>query len=129
MGLGDRLRAMAALGSGELRGAYRERKRTIRLEADHKRLKAKTRIEVARIKAMEAKEMADLETAMYNAQIAAMRAKEQAKRVRHTAGVYTPRERIGKLARGAAHIGGAFYRGLTAPNGSTRRRSTKRRHR
>jgi len=123
MGLVDQLQAYAALGKGELRGAYLDHKRQIKLKADHKRAQAKTRIATAKIKADEAKEMADLEAAMYQAQIAAQNARKLAKALRHQAGHYTVGERFGQFAGGAYKVGGAFVKGLTTPE----RKSTRRR--
>ena len=91
----DRLRAMASLGAGELRGAYLDYKQQIVRKAELKRQKAKNDITRARIKAEAAKEMADLETAMWGQDV--------------------------------VKIGGAFIRGLTTPDGSTRKRSTRKR--
>ena len=119
---GDRLQAAAALGLGELRGAYNDRKRRIELEAENKRQKAKTAIERARIKAVKAKELADLETAMYEARIAAQQAQAKAKKTRQAAGVYTPGERIGRVAHGTAVAAKGFYTGLTTSDPKRRRR-------
>ena len=121
---GDRLRAAAELGMGELRGAYNDRKRRIELKAKQKRQLAKTKIEKARIKAVEAREMADLEREMYEAKLAAQRARQRAKEARRATGTYTPGERLGMLARGAVDVGGAFYKGLQTP--PPKKRVTKR---
>ena len=123
MSLGERLKAMAELGAGELRGAYLDRKQEIRDKAESKRQQAKSRIELARIKAVEAKEMADLESAMYGAQIAAQNAKKRAKQLRHQAGHYTPGERLGTVGRGATGVGVRFVKGLMTPD--TARRTTR----
>lgn len=121
MGLGDRLKAMAELGSGELRGAYQEKKQEIKAKADAKRQLAKTKIGLARIKADEAKEMADLEAAMYQAQIAAQNAQKRAKQLRHQAGHFTVGERLGQAGRGAAGVGVGFVRGMMNPDAAARR--------
>ena len=131
---GDRLQAAAALGMGELRGAYNDRKREIALKARHKRQLAKTKIERERIKAVEAKEMADLERGMYEAKLAAQQAQERTRLARRATGTYTPGERLGMFARGAVGVGrgavvvgGAFYKGLQTPpkkRATTRKRST-----
>lgn len=118
----DQLRAKAALSRGELRGAYNERKKRIELEAKHRRRDAKTVIARQRIKAEEAKEMADLEREMYEAKLAAIQAKEKAKKARHAVGAFTPSERLGRFVRGAGATTGAFYRGLTTPDSKRRRR-------
>jgi hypothetical protein len=118
----DQLRAAAALGMAELRGAYNERKQKIEQKAEHKRQKAKTAIERQRIKALEIKEMADLEREMYEAKLAAIQAKEKAKKARQATGVFTPGEHLGRFARGAGAAGGAFYKGLTTSSSKRRRR-------
>jgi len=119
---------MAELGAGELRGAYLDRKQAIRDKAESKRQQAKGKIELARIKAVEAKEVADLESAMYGAQIAAQNARKHAKQLRHQAGHYTPRERLGQASRGATGIGVRFVKGLMTPDTARRtsRKTTKR---
>lgn len=133
---GDRLRAAAGLGAAELRGAYNDRRRKIELKASQKRQLARTRIEREKIKAQKDKEMADLEREMYEAKIAAQQARARARDARLRAGVYTPGEQLGRLARGAAvfsrgaaQVSGEFYRGLTTgkPPRKTGRKTTKRR--
>ncbi len=121
----DQLDAMARLGAGELRGAYLGRKQRIELRARAKRLRAKNSLEKARIRADAAKEMANLETRTYTAMIAAQKAQARAKATRHAAGEYTYGERIGKVARGAADIGGTFFKGLITLDKPTRRRSAR----
>ena len=96
MGLVDQLKAYAALGRGELRGIYRERKKEIEAKAELKRHQAKTRIGAAKAKADKAREMADLEAAMYQAEIDQQLAEERAKQLRHRAGHYTVGERFGR---------------------------------
>ena len=118
---GDRLQAAAELGMGELRGAYNDRKRRIELRAATQREEAKTAIEKARVKAVKAREMADLECAMYEARIAAQQAQARAKKARHTAGVYTPGERLGRGARGVTSAAKGFYKGLTTSDSKRRR--------
>lgn len=118
----DQLRARAALSRGELRGAYNARKRKIELEAKHRRQEAKTVIARQHIKAIEAKEMADLEREMYEARLAERQAKEKAKKARHAVGAFTPSERFDRLVRGAGRATGAFYKGLVTPDSKRRRR-------
>lgn len=101
---GDRLRAAAALGLGELRGAYDRRKKAIELKAEQERAKAKTALERERIKAVKVKEMADLESDLYKAILAGQQAQAKAKQLRQSAGVYTSGERFGKVARGVGGI-------------------------
>jgi len=127
MSLGDRLKAMAELGAGELRGAYLEKKQEIKAKADVKRQMAKTRIGLARVKAVEAKEMADLEAAMYEAEIAAQNAKRHTKQLRHQAGHYTVGERLGIAGRGAAGVSVGFVRGLMADPKRVPRKPARRR--
>jgi hypothetical protein len=124
---GDRLRAYAELGSAELRAAHADRKRRIELRADQRRQEAKTRIEKERVKAQKAKELADLEREMYEARLAAIQARDRAKRARHAAGVFTPAEHMVRVARGATEVSKAFYKGFTKPQ--PRRRSTRRKSR
>ena len=125
MGLVDQLKAAAMLGKGELRGIYRERKEEIEAEAEFKRRQAKTRIEVAKAKADKAKEMADLEAAMYQAEIDQQLAEERAKQLRHRAGHYTVGERFGRFAGDAYKVGASFVQGLREEPKRTRR-TTKR---
>lgn len=112
MGLIDQLKAYAALGRGELRGIYQERKKEIEAKAELKRRQAKTRIEVAKAKADKAKEMAELEAAMYQAEIDQQLAEERAKQLRHKAGHYTVGERVGRFAGDAYRVGSSFVQGL-----------------
>ena len=125
MGLVDQLKAYATLGKGELRGIYRERKKEIEAKAELKRRQAKTRIEAAKAKADKAKEMADLEAAMYQAEIDQQLAEEQAKQLRHRAGHYTVGERFGRFAGDTYKVGASFVRGLREEPKRTRR-TTKR---
>ena len=125
MGLVDQLKATAMLGRGELRGIYRERKKEIEAKAELKRRQAKTRIEVAKAKADKAKEMADLEAAMYRAEIDQQLAEEQAKQLRHRAGHYTVGERFGRFAGDTYKVGASFVRGLREEP-KRARRTTKR---
>ena len=125
MGLVDQLKAYAALGRGELRGIYQERKKEIEAKAELKRRQAKTRIEAAKVKADKAKEMADLEAAMYQAEIDQQLAEEQAKQLRHRAGHYTVSERFGRFVSDASKVSSSFVRGLREEPKRTRR-TTKR---
>ena len=125
MGLVDQLKAYAALGRGELRGIYQERKKEIEAKAELKRRQAKTRIEAAKAKADKAKEMADLEAAMYQAEIDQQLAEEQAKQLRHRAGHFTVGERFGRFAGDTYKVGASFVRGLREEPKRTRR-TTKR---
>lgn len=126
MGLIDQLTATAMLGRGELRRVYQDRKRKIEAKAKAKRAQAKGRIAAAKIKAEEAKELADLEAAMYQAQINAQNAQKRAKELRHQAGVYTPGEHVGRLAGDVYKVGKSFVGGLmTEPK--KQRRTTRRR--
>ena len=121
MGLVDQLKAYAALGRGELRGIYQERKKEIEAKAELKRRQAKTRIEAAKAKADKAKEMADLEAAMYQAEIDQQLAEEQAKQLRHRAGHYTVGERFGRFAGDTYKVGASFVQGLREEPKRTRR--------
>lgn len=121
MGLVDQLKAYTALGRGELRGIYQERKKEIEAEAELKRRQAKTRIEVAKAKADKAKEMADLEAAMYQAEIDQQLAEEQAKQLRHRAGHYTVGERFGRFVSDASKVSASFVQGLREEPKRTRR--------
>lgn len=121
----DRLNAMARLGAGELRGAYLDRKQEIRDKAAARRMQTKSRIELARIKANEAKEVADLESAMYQAKINAQNAQKRAKQLRHQAGDYTAGEQVGRTVRGVSNVGVAFVRGLMNPDAAARRATEK----
>jgi len=125
MGLADQLKAAAMLGKSELRGIYRERKKEIEAKAELKRRQAKTRIEAAKVKADKAKEMADLEAAMYQAEINQQLAEERAKQLRRRAGHYTVGERFGRFAGDAYKVGASFVRGLREEPKRTRR-TTKR---
>lgn len=122
----DQLSAAAELGKGELRGVYQDLKRGIKTKAQYKRQQAKSRIQAAKVKAEEALEMADLEAAMYQAEINAQNAQERAKQLRQQAGHYTFGERLEEAGRGAVKIGGAFIKGLMTSDKSARRKSTKR---
>ena len=125
MGLVDQLKAYAALGRGELRGVYQERKKEIEAKAELKRRQAKTRIEAAKAKADKAKGMADLEAAMYQAEIDQQLAEERAKQLRHRAGHYTVGERFGRFAGDTYKVSSSFVRGLREEPKRTRR-TTKR---
>lgn len=111
VGIFDRLRAMAALGAGELRGAYLERKQEIGARARVKRQQAKGRIARVKVKADEAKEMAELEAAMYQAQIDAQSAQDKARELRRRAGHYTVGEKISRFVGGTG-AAGQIIRGL-----------------
>lgn len=125
----DQLKAYAALGKGEIRGYYIDRKRKINLKAQRRRANTKSRLVIMKIKADKAKEMAELEESTYLAMVAAQKAKAKAKAARHAAGEYTTAERLTMAGRGVATIGGAFFRGLTAPPPKARRRKTTKRQR
>ena len=121
----DQLRAAAQLGRGQLRGVYLDRKQRIRLKAATKRQNAKTRLELARIRAQEAKELADLEASVYQAEIAAQNAAKKAKELRHQAGHYTTGEQFVRVGRNVAKVSGAFVRGLTTSDSAARRRASR----
>jgi len=89
MNIFTRLAAKAALGRGELRIAYQERKREIEARAEYQRSQAKTKLEERKVKSEKAKEMADLESAMYQAEINQQLAEERAKQLRRKAGHFT----------------------------------------
>ena len=125
MGLVDQLKAAAMLGKGELRGIYQERKKEIEANAELKRHQAKTRIEAAKAKADKAREMADLEAAMYQAEIDQQLAEERAKQLRHRAGHYTVGERFGRFVGDTYKVSASFVQGLREEPKRTRR-TTKR---
>jgi uncharacterized protein YlxW (UPF0749 family) len=127
MNILSRLNAMAQLGKGELRGAYLERKKEIKARADFRRQQTKSRILASKIKADEAKEMAELESAMYQAQINAQNAQKKAKTLRHQAGHFTAGERVGIFSKDAYKVGRSFVGGFV--EGSGKRRTTTRRKR
>ena len=124
MSIFSRLNAVARLGAGELRSAYQEHKRQIEFKAKQKRARAKTAIERARIRAEEAKEMADLKSAMYQAQINAQNAQKRAKQLRHQAGHYTVGERATRFAQDTYKVGRSFAQGFASGSKSTRKRSS-----
>ena len=125
MNIFTRLAAKAALGRGELRIAYQERKREIEARAEYQRSQAKTKLEERKVKSEKAKEMADLESAMYQAEINQQLAEERARQLRHKAGHYTAGERVEQFGRDAYKVGKSFVQGLREEPKRTRRVAKK----
>ena len=117
---------MAQLGRGELLTAYQERKREIEAKAEYNRRQARTRLQAAKVKADKAREMTELESARYQAEIDMQNAQARAKALRHKAGHYTVGERMTRFARGASNVGQSFIKGF-AEGSRSRSTSTRKR--